>query len=157
MLGLNRYVIGSLGLVIVLALAWGFRVDHLRAGWKGKAEAWATEAGVVTAVAATITENPDLKWKDVPVQLQMYGDANVKLRVATEEVTAAINAQGEERRRLMALNEDLRAQAQKLIKERGKLIGKLADRALDAGDREDCQQQLGAVVRALDEIYEEGL
>ena len=157
MFGLSKYALAGAGIALALALGWGFRVDNLRAGWKDKTETWATEAGVVTAVAASITENPDLEWKDVPTQLQLYGAANVKLLEATGEVTLAINAQGAERRRLLALNEDLRAQANKLIKERAKLLNRLSESALDAGDRENCQEQLGAVVRALNLVYEEGL
>lgn len=31
----QRYVIGGLGVVLALTMAWGFRVDHLRAKYKG--------------------------------------------------------------------------------------------------------------------------
>lgn len=148
---LAAYAIGSLLVLITIAgLAWS------RGYWKERSENADVWIETVRAVSADITENKDLKREDVAVQLTLYGEANRKLLQATEQVTAAINQQGEEAKRLKALNADLRVKAEKLIAERSKLVGRLAERSLDAGDRDNCQEQLGAVVRALNEIYEEG-
>lgn len=147
---LAAYAIGSLLLLIFIGgLLWD------RGNWKDKAEGLESWVVTVTAVAADITENPGLKREDVAVQLTNYGAANRELLRATNEVTAAINQQSAEAERLKQLNADLRVKADKLIAERSKLIGRLADRSLDAGDRENCQEQLGGVVRALNEVYEE--
>lgn len=148
---LAAYAIGSLVILITIAgLTWS------RGYWKEKAEGLDEWAVSVTAVAANITENEGLKRQDVATQLIEYGNANRKLLLATEEVTAAINQQSAESERLKKMNADLRAKAEKLIAERSKLVGRLAERSLDAGDRDNCQEQLGAVVRALNELYEEG-
>lgn len=144
----------ALGSVLVMVLIAGLLWS--RGYWKERYEGLDEWAVSVTAVTADITENKDLKREDVPVQLTLYGEANRKLLQATEEVTAAINQQGEESKRLKALNAELRVKADKLIAERSKLVGRLAERSLDAGDRENCQEQLGAVVRALNDIYEGG-
>ena len=147
---LAAYAIGSLLLLIFIGgLLWD------RGNWKDKAEGLESWVVTVTAVAADITKNPGLKREDVAVQLTNYGAANRELLRATNEVTAAINQQSAEAERLKQLNADLRVKADKLIAERSKLIGRLADRSLDAGDRENCQEQLGGVVRALNEVYEE--
>jgi intein/homing endonuclease len=145
------YVISSLIVIALIAgLFWS------RGYWKERSENADTWIESVRAVAADITENPKLKKEDVPVQLANYGAANRELLRATKEVTVAINEQGAESKRLKQLNADLRAKAEKLIAERSKLVSRLAERSLDAGDRDNCQEQLGAVVRALNEIYEEG-
>lgn len=145
------YLIGSLLIIATIAfLYWS------RSYWKEKYEGLDEWAVGVTAVTADITENPGLKREDVSVQLTNYGNANRELLRQTERVTAAINQQGAESERLKKLNADLRIKADKLIAERSKLLGRLAQRSLDPGDRENCQEQLGEIVRALNEIYEEG-
>lgn len=143
-----------LGPLLIIAIIGGLYWS--RGYWKERSENADVYIESVRVVAADITENPSLKREDVPVQLTLYGEANRKLLHATEQVTAAINQQGEEAKRLQALNADLRAKADKLIAERSKLVGRLAERSLDAGDRDNCQEQLGAVVRALNDIYEGG-
>lgn len=148
---LALYLFGSLLIIVtIVGLAWS------RGYWKERTERWEDEAGVVTAAAATLTENPKLQWKDVAQQLGLFGTAHNQLLKATREVTVAINQQGAETKRLKKLNAELRVKADKLIAERSKLLGRLAQRSLDPGDRENCQEQLGAIVRALNEIYEEG-
>lgn len=36
---ITRYIMGGMGIALLLALAWGFRVDHLRAGHKENIDA----------------------------------------------------------------------------------------------------------------------
>lgn len=152
--GLRLYAaVGAIAAVLLLA-AWAFRVDHLRAGWKTKYE---TETYEVTARIGNAIGNPKLRWGDVPKQIELYADGHNQLIKATNEANAQIDAMGRESDRLLALNADLRAKADKIIKERAKLIDRLAASAKDPGQADDCQAQIAAAEAALDAIYEEGL
>lgn len=148
-----------LGLYIAAALAiagfvaWAFRVDHLRAYWHDKYDSETTQ---VTAQIANAIGNPKLRWRDVGTQVDAYATGHNRLLVATDEANARIDAMGAESERLKHLNAELRAKADKIIKERSKLIERLEASANEPGDVSDCQAQLAAVEAALDAVIEEG-
>jgi hypothetical protein len=157
MFGLGKYLALAGGVALALVLAWGLRVDHLRAGWKLKFETVVEQTGVVTASIRRATGNPKLKWKDASAQVDALAASRDGWKSAAETQTAAIDRMGAEADRLKALNAELRARAEKEIARRTVAIDRLDNQALTAGDRDNCQQQIAAAEAALDAIYEEGL
>lgn len=147
-------VFGILALAIAGFVAWAFRVDNRRAYWHNKYD---VETSQVTAHIANAIGNPDLRWKDVGKQVDLYASGHLKLVIATDEANARIDAMGAESERLKSLNAELRAKADKAIASRGKAIARLEQSALTPGDRDDCQSQIAAAQKALDEVYAEGL
>lgn len=149
------------GLAVLAFVGWAFRVDHLRAYWREThltfKEQVAEEKAVVTARIGRAIGNPKLKWKDVSKQVEDFAAGYDQLVTETNTANAQIDAMGAESERLKALNADLRVRAEKIIRERAKLIDRLAASANDPGEREDCQAQIAAAEAALDAVFEEGL
>lgn len=152
--GLRLYAALGLGIAFLLLAAWGFRVDHLRDGWRNR---YITETGEVTATIRRVTNNPKLKWKDAPEQIEALAVSRESWKSVAGEQTAQIDALGAESERLKKLNAELRAKAQAEIKKRNRLIDRLENDALTPGDRSDCNAQIAAAEAALDAIYAEGL
>jgi formylmethanofuran dehydrogenase subunit E len=146
-----RLIGGGIALLgFALFVAWALRVDHLR----GKHLA---DKIAVTAQVAKAVGNPKLKFADIGRQVELTVQSRDEWKASTIEQTAAINAMGKERERLLALNADLRAKAKAEIAKREVLINRLDSQSLTAGGREDYQAQIQAVEAALDAIYEEGV
>lgn len=154
MFGISRYIAAGVGLSLILSLGWGLRVDHLRDGWRTR---YITETGEVTATIRRVTGNSELKWKDASPQIEALAGSRQRWKNVAGEQSAAIDALGTESQRLKRLNTELRIKAEKIIKDRAKLIDRLVDQAKTPGDREDCQAQIAAAEAALDAIYDEGL
>lgn len=144
---------GIIALGVLSFVAWAFRVDHLRGYWHDKYD---SETSQVTAQIANAIGNPKLRWRDVGNQVDAYAKGHQALLLATDEANATIDAMGAESERLKSLNAELRAKADKIIKERARLIDRLEASANDPGDVSDCQAQLAAVEAALDAVIEEG-
>lgn len=151
----------AIALAILGFVGWAFRVDHLRAYWHGKHDAvveqYTEEKAVVTARIGRAIGNPKLKWKDVPKQVEDFAAGYDQLVTDTNTANAQLDAMGAESERLKKLNADLRVRAEKIIRERAKLIDRLAASANDPGERENCQAQIAAAEAALDAVFEEGL
>lgn len=151
----------AIALAILGFVGWAFRVDHLRAHWRETyftfKEQVTEERAVVTARVGRAVGNPKLKWKDVPKQVEDFAAGYDQLVTDTNTANAQIDAMGAEAERLKALNADLRVRAEKIIRERAKLIDRLATSANDPGERENCQAQIAAAEAALDAVFEEGL
>jgi hypothetical protein len=151
----------AIALAILGFVGWAFRVDHLRAYWREThftfKEQVVEERAVVTARIGRAVGNPKLKWKDVPKQVEDFASGFDQLVAETGIANARIDALGAESERLKALNADLRVRAEKIIRERAKLIDRLAASANDPGERENCQAQIAAAEAALDAVFEEGL
>lgn len=151
----------AIALAILGFIGWAFRADHLRAYWHGKYDAvveqYAEETAVVTARIGRAVGNPKLKWKDVPKQVEDFAAGYDVLVTETDIANAKLDQMGAESERLKALNADLRVRAEKIIRERAKLIDRLAASSNDPGERENCQAQIAAAEAALDAVFEEGL
>lgn len=157
MFGLSKYLIGGAGIALALSLAWGLRVDHLRAGWKSKYEAASVQAGKVLASIRLASDNPKLAWREASEQVALIGESRKAWKGTAELQSSRIDEMAAESMRLKALNAELRAKADKAIAKRETAIRKLQSGVLDAGDRANCAQQLFEAEKALDLVYQEGL
>lgn len=158
MFGLTSTLKVAAGSAVIIGLvaAWGFRVDSLRADWRDEALGWRKSTTEVTAQIGNAIGNKKLKWENVGKQVEIYADGYQQLQDINDQRNATIDQMGAERERLMQLNGDLRVKAEKLIKQRAKLIDRLAERAMTPGDRENCQAQIAVAEAALDEVWESG-
>lgn len=155
--GIRLWGVLGAALVVALLFAWALRLDALRADWRGKYLGLQKQTYEVTATIGNAIGNKKLKWRDVGEQVVLVAKSRDAWKSVSGEQTAAIDAMGMETQRLQRLNADLRARADKLIRERGKLINRLERQAMDPGDRSNCAAQLQAVDDALNAVFAEGL
>lgn len=156
MFGIGKYFAIGGGIILAIVLAWGLRVDHLRAGWQSKFSTLSEQSGLVLLSVRNASDNPELKWADTATQVNALGTSLKDWKRISGEQTIKINNLGDEASRLKKLNAQLRAKADVLIAQRAKAITRLEDSASTPGDRKDCMSQITAVNVALDLIYEEG-
>lgn len=152
-MGIRAYLALGIGLAVLATIA-GLTIS--RNYWKGEATDLREQTYVVTARIGKAVGNTKLKWKDVAEQVERYADGHDQLVIETGIANQRIEELGTEAKRLRALNAKLRAKANAEIKKRNKLIARLDNDALTPGDRDNLQEQISAVVSALDAIFEEG-
>jgi hypothetical protein len=144
-------IVGGISALIMAGLlGWALRLDHLRAGWRDLAIG-------ITAAIADATETKKLAPKDAAAKAKDLGQERDMWRSNSRAQTVQIVAMAEETKRLEALSEEWRRRAQAAIAKRNDAIQRLADRAIDPGDRADCVAQLREAEASLDLAYEEGL
>lgn len=143
-------------LIIAGLLAWGMRVDHLRAHWHDKFDTLTTEAGQVLAAVRIASGNPKLKWSDARAQVELIDASLTSWRETAKTQSALVDTLGRDAERLRAENDALSAKVAVLIRKRDGLIAQLEDDAADPGDREDCWAQIREVDDALNQLYREG-
>lgn len=148
-------VIGTL-LIIAGLLAWGLRVDHLRAGWKERFGELSDQAGRVLASVRIASDNPKLKWQDTAAQVEALDASLTQWRGTARTQSDLIDTMGRDSERLRAENDALKAKVRELNAKRAALIGQLQQDALDPGDRADCWAQLRETEDALNQLYREG-
>lgn len=153
-MGIRSYI-GIFLALAILATIGGLTVS--RNYWKGEAVEIKEQTVVATARIGRALGNDKLKWKDVPEQVERYADGHDQLVIDTGIANAQVQQISAEADRLRALNAELREKAKVEIVKRNRLIAKLDNDALTPGDKENLQEQIGAVVAALDAIYEEDL
>lgn len=160
MFGLTGIRLG-VAITIVIALAsfvgWAFRVDHLRADWKAKWQSLNGEAVVVLAAAGRASNNPRLRWREVPDQIEEIAASRKAWKGTAELQSSRIDELANETARLKALNAEARARAQAAIAKRESAIKRLETAALTPGERADCAKQLFDAEAALDLAWREGL
>jgi hypothetical protein len=158
---LSAWLKFTFGLALALALAWGARVDHLRAGWRAKYETLSGEAGELLGEVRTATEQPRLKWADAPAATRALGNSRRVLRVAITTQNAAIDAQAREALALRAEAEQLQAIARRAEAQRRTAVLRLEELAArpgaDPATLAGCQQLLAEAEAALDLVREAGL
>lgn len=137
------------GLAFALVLAWALRLDHLRAHWRGVAEAFAGQAGKVVVALEQATGETQ-HWETAPGQIVALGDGNRQLKQSLEIQTRAIDDMAREAVRLRARAEELRRIADMAQAQRRAALARLNDLALNPGTRADCLQLLREADEALD-------
>lgn len=143
-------------LIVAGLLAWGMRVDHLRAGWRDKFDALSDQADRVVASVRIASGNPKLKWEDTADQVEAIGAALTQWRGAAKTQSDLIDTMGRDSARLRAENAVLAEKVAALIRKRDGLIARLEQDALDPGDRADCWAQIREAEDALNQLYQEG-
>lgn len=157
MFGLSKYILAGGGVALALALAWGLRVDHLRADWKARFETLSGEAGNVLYEIRVASGNDKLKWQDAPQQVRAIGSSLTEWRNVASKQSAEIDRMAFDAARMQKLNAELRAKAEVELRKRKAAYEQLDASAADPGDRADCIAQIKAAEAALDAIYEAGL
>lgn len=156
--GLKLY--GSIGLAIAALLAIGIhfagdaRVKHRLSGTTTALKKVEGEAARVLVAARRASDNPELTWTDVPVQVDLVGRSLKAFKGVVDIQTARIDALGIETARLKALSEQERRRADAAIAKRQSLIKVLEQDALTPGQRSDCARQLREVEAILDAVFE---
>lgn len=143
------------GLAILLGIAAIF--CYLKWGtWKDKYDTLSGQATTVLIATREASDNPDLKWEDTARQINELDASLTGWKNTAQLQSGAIDAMGEETKRLQAENAVLSAKVAALNKKRDSLIAKLNNDALDPGDRADCWAQIKAADDALNVLYREG-
>lgn len=157
MFGIGKYIGIGAAIALAIALAWGSRVDHLRAGWKSKYGVLSEQSAAVLVEARIATGNKRLKWESVPESIREVAASRNFWHGTAQEQSAKIDRLALDTARLKRLNAELRKKAQVAIDRRQKAIDELEKSAIDPGDKADCIAQINAANSALDKIYSEGL
>lgn len=157
MFGLSWKLLGGAGLLLALSLAWGFRVDHLRAGWKQRFEVIERQADTVVIALRTASGNPKVRWENAASQTLVLGDAKRQWQATAVRQGEQITAMAAEAERLREQGRKLQQLADAAQAKRAAALRKLSDMAATPGERADCQVLLKEAEEALDLAYKEGL
>lgn len=142
------------GLAILLGIAAIF--CYLKWGiWRDKYDTLSGQATTVLIATREASDNPDLKWEDTARQINELDASLTGWKNTAQLQSGAIDAMGDETKRLQAENAVLSAKVAALNKKRDSLIAKLNNDALDPGDRADCWAQIKAADEALNVLYRE--
>lgn len=141
----------AIALSLFAALCW-FKWGH----WKDKYDVLSGQATTVLIATRDASDNPDLKWEDTARQINELDASLTGWKNTAQLQSGAIDAMGEETKRLQAENAALSAKVAALNKKRDSLIARLNNDALDPGDRADCWAQIKAADEALNVLYREG-
>jgi hypothetical protein len=151
---IQRYVAAGLAIGLLLALVWGARVDHLRAGYKaglGKilVSIDLTTGQKVDAAAAPVTIEA------IGVLRDRYRTERNEARDVVERQSASIRAAGAETARLKALSAHDRQLAEATIRERDAWIRR-AQAAETRTQRLSAEAELEECNAVLDALYHDG-
>lgn len=125
------------GITLALALAWGLRVDHLRADWKERFTDLSEEAGQVLFATRQAADNPDLKWKDTPGQIVALGESNKALKGEIVATNLRIDEMARQAVAAKAHAAEMVKIAEKAKAQRAAALRQLSDMAITPGTRED--------------------
>lgn len=154
---LRRYLYGAAGLVFLLVLAWGLRVDHLRADWKDRFEGLTLEAASVLGSTRRASDNPELEWKDAAQQIDLLGEDHRAAKQAISEQNQAIDDMAREAVRLRKRADELQRIADQAAAQRREALRRLSDMTLTPGTRADCETLLAEAEEALNLVRDAGL
>ena len=137
------------GIAFAAVLAWGIRVDTLRAHWRDIAVGMAKEVSV-------ILDKP-VDPEDAAKAIKGIGGDLATERDLRRAQSLKITEMSEESQRLKAKSVEAWKVAKAAIKSRDAAIAKLNAQALTPGDRADCVAQLNNALEAIDAAYSAGL
>ena len=144
------------GLVVALALvaAWGLRVDHLRAGYRGQLDRISIAIGEVTGRRPSAA--------DMPVTITAIGIVRDRYRFQRDEARAIVDRQsrsirdlGEETRRQAAIGARNRQLAATALRERDVWIARAAA-AETRTTRLSAEAEAAECERVADALYRDG-
>lgn len=138
-------------------LAWGMRVDHLRAGYKSALEELTQEAATVVLAIRQASENEEVTWQTASGQVIAMGESNRSLKAAVARQNQTIDDMAKEAVRLKAKAADLKKIADRAEAQRQSALRRLSDMSITPGTREDCMVLLKEAEEALNLVREAGL
>lgn len=156
---LNPWKWGTISLAIMLAVCagWGVRVNSLRAGWQEKYTVLDGQAQSVLMATRQATDNPMLKWANVPDQITSLASSNQSLKTSIGGQNAAIESMVAETNRLKLAGDTLRSQLSAAQASRQSVLDRLKAMSAAPGDRQNCPAMLSQAQDALDLAYGSGL
>lgn len=147
----------GLGIALVLVAGWGVRVNSLRAGWQEKYTTLDGQAQSVLVATRQATNNPTLKWENVPAQITSLASSNIALKQAIDLNNTQIANLNADYLKLKASGETLRSQLSAAQAGRQSALDRLKAMAATPGDRQSCPALLSQTQDALDLAYGSGL
>lgn len=156
---LNPWKWGTIGLALalVVCVGWGARVNSLRAGWQEKYTTLDGQAQSVLMATRQATDNPTLKWANVPAQITELASSNIALKTSIDGQNGKIADMDAETKRLIASGQDFRTQIAVAQAGRADALARLKAASLVPGDRASCPAMLSQAQDALDLAYGSGL
>ncbi len=145
------------GILLVLALGWAMRLNSLRAGWEEKHAKLDGQAQSVLLATRQATNNPELQWLAVPVQITALASSNLTLKLSIDRTNATVEAMDAETKRLKAAGDALRSEIGAVQASRQSAIAQLKAMSLAPGDRTSCPALLSQAQDALDLAWGSGL
>lgn len=146
----------SVSLAIALLLAWGLRLDHLRAGWKERFDTLHGQA-VKVVLAIEHATGDKAAWDTAPGQIVAMGEGIRQRDEAIRANNQRINDMAREAVRLRAKAAELKRLADKAEAQRRGALKRLSDLAITPGTRTDCMQLLREADEALNIVREAGI
>lgn len=147
----------GLGIALVICAGWGVRVNSLRAGWQEKYTTLDGQAQSVLVATRQATNNPALKWANVPAQITALASSNIALKSSIDTSNGKIADMDAETKRLIASGLTLRSQLSAAQAGRQSALDRLRAMSLTPGDRQNCPAMLSQAQDALDLAYGSGL
>lgn len=151
---IRRYLTIGLGVLLLAALGWGLRVDHLRADYKATVDR--------VLVSIEIVTGRKVKEDAAPVTIEAVGIQRDRLRQERNEArgivdqqTASIRAAGAETERLRKLSQRDRDLAEATIRQRDEWIRR-AQAAETRTQRLTAQAEMEECNAVLDALYSDG-
>lgn len=147
----------GLGIALVVCAGWGVRVNSLRAGWQDKYTTLDGQAASVLIATRQATDNPGLKWENVPAQITELASSNILLKTSITGQNIAIDNMTTETQRLKLAGDALRSQLSAAQIGRQSVLDRLKAMSAAPGDRQSCPAMLSQTQDALDLAYGSGL
>lgn len=147
----------GLGIALVLVAGWGVRVNSLRAGWHDKYTTLDGQAQSVLVATRQATNNPALKWENVPAQITALASSNIALKTSIDTTNGKLDQMTADYLTLKASGDVLRSQLSAAQAGRQSALDRLKAMAATPGDRQSCPALLSQTQDALDLAYGSGL
>lgn len=147
----------GLGIALVLCAGWGVRVNSLRAGWQDKYTTLDGQAQSVLMATRQATNNPTLKWANVPEQITALASSNLTLKTSIDTTNGKLDQMTADYFALKLSGDTLRAQLATAQAGRQSALDRLKAMAATPGDMQSCPAQLSQTQDALDLAYGSGL
>ena len=151
---IRRYAAAGLVVALLLALAWGARVDHLRAGYKAVIGRILVSIDLATGRKVTADAAP-VTIEAIGVLRDRYRQERNEARGVVERQSASIRAAGEETARLQAVAARNRQLAEATVRERDAWIER-AQAAETRTQRLSAEAELEECNAVLDALYRDG-
>jgi hypothetical protein len=151
---IRRYAAIGLVVALLLALAWGARVDHLRAGYKAALGRILVSIDLATGRKVTADAAP-VTIEAIGVLRDRYRQERNDARAVVDRQSASIRAAGEETARLQAVAARNRQLAEATVRERDAWIER-AQVAETRTQRLSAEAELEECNAVLDALYRDG-
>lgn len=147
-----------IGIAVILSalIAWGLRVDSLRAKYKDALAIMAAQAQVVVIKLREASDNSSVTWETAPGQIVALGNSNRTLKGEIVAQNATIAQWAREAADRKAEADEWRRIAAKAEAQRASALRTLGGMAVTPGTRDDCMTLIHEAEEALNLARENG-